>query len=446
MKPGHRFLIDALLAAVLVLALALPVTGTGGSLAANGTIYVDAGATGANSGSSWPDAYTDLQAALDAALAGDQIWVAAGIYRPGREFSPGDPRSAAFQMKNNVAIYGGFDPSMGDVGMEDRDWEANSTILSGDIGAGGDGSDNSYHVFYHPPGTDLDSSAILDGFVISGGNANGDTLSDRDGAGMYNDGSSPVVMNCTLLGNSASYNGGAMFNDHSASPTLANCAIEGNSAGSGGGLYNANVSSPALTGCTFVNNSADYGGGMFNDFFSSPSLTNVTFAGNVAGSGGGMLNYDASSPHLTNCTFSRNEASWQGGGILNVNDSTPVLANCILWGDTDPEVYNEQSTPVITYSDVQGGYSGAGNIDANPVFVDADNGDLHLGGCSPCIDRGDNLVPGLPALDFEGDGRILDGDNDGIAVVDMGVDEASVAGICYSTYVPVMLRTYPVLP
>jgi hypothetical protein len=438
MKWGYRSLVGALVA----VALALVASGGQGSLAAARTIYVDADATGAHDGSSWADAYTGLQLALDSAVAEDDIWVAEGIYTPTQEFSPGDPRSAAFQMKNGVAIYGGFDPSIGDVGMEDRDWEANITILSGDIGTQGDDSDNSYHVFYHPAVTDLDSSAILDGFVITGGNANGDTSPHRDGGGMYNDGSSPTLINCAFSANAAIYNGGAMLNDHSSSPALTNCAFQGNSAGSGGGLYNANVSWPSLTNCTFVDNSADYGGGMFNDAFSSPSLINVTFAGNWAISGGGMFNYDASSPQLTNCTFSTNGASWEGGGIFNSNASSPVLINCILWGDTSSEIYNDDSTPVVTYSNIQGGYPGEGNIDAYPWFVDPENGDFHLGGCSPCIDRGSNLAPDLPAFDFEGDNRVLDGDGDGIAIVDMGVDEVTVVGTCFHVYLPMVLRGY----
>ncbi|NIV35849.1 MAG: hypothetical protein GWN58_42300 [Anaerolineae bacterium] len=345
-------------------------------------------------------------------------------------------------MKNSVAIYGGFDPTVGDVGMEDRNWDENPTILSGDIGTQGDDSDNSYHVFYHPAGTNLDSSAILDGFTITGGNANGDTSPHQDGGGMYNDGCSPMLANCTFSANSATHNGGAIFNGYSSSPTLANCTLEANSAGSGGGLYNANVSWPVLANCSFLDNSADYGGGMFNDSFSSPSLTNVTFAGNGADSGGGMFNYEGSSPVLTNCTFEGNSATWGGGAVFNAADSSPVLTNCILWGDTSPEVYNEDSVPVVTHSDVQGGYPGEGNINADPLFVNATNADYHLTLDSPCIDAGDNEASTLPDHDFEGDGRILDGDGNVIRIVDMGVDEVAVDWPYFYSFLPMVLRRY----
>ncbi len=135
-----------------------------------------------------------------------------------------------------------------------------------------------------------------------------------------------------------------------------------------------------------------------------------------------------SSPTLTNCTFSGNKASSRGGGIDN-EQSSPVLTNCILWADTPDEISTRTAFPevdyatVVTYSDVQGGYPGRRNIDADPLFVDPANGDYHLQPGSPCIDAGDNTAPDLPDYDFEGDDRILDGDGNGEATVDMGLDE-----------------------
>jgi hypothetical protein len=144
-----------------------------------------------------------------------------------------------------------------------------------------------------------------------------------------------------------------------------------------------------------------------------------------AGLGGGMYNLN-SSPVLTNCTFSGNWAQVTGGGIFN-EDSSPVLTNCILWFDFIAEIANADpgSVPVVTHSDVYGGYPGEGNIDADPRFVDPDNGNYRLGPDSPCIDAGTNAAPGLPAYDLEGDDRIVDGDGDGTAIVDMGAYEAS---------------------
>ena len=103
-----------------------------------------------------------------------------------------------------------------------------------------------------------------------------------------------------------------------------------------------------------------------------------------------MYNSDNSSPIMTNCTFSGNSASSGGGGIRNFVSSSPTVTNCILWGDSPDEMYDQDSTPSVTYSDIQGGHTGIGNIDADPLFMDGANGDLHLQQGSPCIDAGDN--------------------------------------------------------
>ena len=504
MKAQAKRLADrrvlALACAGLLLAEAMLLVATEGhrSLAAAGAfvpsgsvIYVDWEASGANNGESWIDAYTGLQFALAAALPGDQIWVAAGTHYPSAEHGGSGDRYRSFQMLNGVGLYGGFDPTTGDVGWQDRDWVSNVSTLSGDIGMPGYSEDNCYHVFYHPAGTDLNWSAILDGFTISGGYADGEG-DHGAGGGMLNAGSSPTLTNCTFAGNSAGsaggmynsfssprltnctftsnsasdHSGGGMRND-SSSLTLTNCTFTGNSAsgrlgGQGGGIYNAS-SSLTLTNCTFTGNVAydyhahpehyaGYGGGMYNDsssltltncafesntakgwlivpgagggmcsISSSPTLTNCTFKGNLAnGDGGGMSNF-SSSPALTNCTFMGNSANGSGGGIKSDYFSSPALTNCILWGDTPNEI---DAAATVTYSDIQGGYAGVGNIDADPLFREPAGGDYHLTPGSPCIDAGTNDAPYLPLFDWDGDDRIADGgDGDGSAVADMGADE-----------------------
>jgi hypothetical protein len=183
-------------------------------------------------------------------------------------------------------------------------------------------------------------------------------------------------------------------------------------------MYNFSSSSPTLTNVTFSDNSAFTGGGMWNGASSSPTLTNVTFSGNSAGfSGGGMYN-TSSSPTLTNVTFSGNSAVVFGGGMYNAF-SSPALSNCILFGDSGGEFRNDKGSATVNYSDVQGGYSGTGNINQDPLLAPlGDYGGptqtMPLLPGSPAIDAG--TATGAPATDQRGVGRV--------GAVDMGAFES----------------------
>ncbi|HIJ54387.1 MAG TPA: hypothetical protein HPP66_14740, partial [Planctomycetes bacterium] len=375
-------------------------------------LYVDCNALGANDGSSWENAFTELREGLS--FAAETFWVkeirvAQGVYRPAAKYTPPQPpqppggsssdqevdimvydREATFQLINGVAIYGGY-AGVGEPDPNERDIDTYETILSGDIRMPGDISDNSYHVV---TGSGTDETALLDGFTITAGNANGSytELYDR-GGGMYNDSGSPTVINCTFTGNSANRDGGGMFNSEQGNPTLTNCTFTDNSAIYDGGAMCNRTSSPTVTNCKFNGNSANHGGGISNRP-GSPTVTNCTFSSNSAELGGAVFNWD-SSPLLANCIFSKNSAREWGGAICNLNASSPTLANCtfngnsamagggvynqessptltncILWDDRPQEVYLAMgATAVITYSDVQGGWPGEGNMDIDPCFV-----------------------------------------------------------------------------
>jgi len=340
-------------------------------------IYVDVNAVGCNSGLSWYHADPDLQSALWKAQAWsvNQIRVAEGTYKP----TKGSVRSISFELLDDVAIYGGF-PSGGGT-LSERNPNSYETILSGDIGTPViDYNDNSYHVVK----CEDVNNAVLDGFTITAGNANGSGYALYGGGIFCKDSNDLTVTNCTFSNNSAR-EGGAVCNYSYSYPKITNCIFTGNTAVNyGGGILNWNYSDANVTNCIFSGNSAGYGGGIEN-WQSYPTVTNCTFSGNSAlsegasyGKGGGMHNGENSVPNVTNCTFSNNSAyqgggvynyysdpniincifsgnfaNADGGGIYNYDDSYPKIANCIFTGnkannDKGGGIYNSYSEPNIT--------------------------------------------------------------------------------------------------
>ena len=479
----------------------------------------------------WNNATGNLQTAINnASVNGGQVWVKTATYKP-VDYPNGcsncsNARDKAFLLLNNVALYGGFAGS--ETLLSQRNAGNNPTILSGDLGIVNDNNDNCYHTIIS---INTSSATIIDGFIISGGNANGagainvsgQNSRRNTGGGILNDSlSSPAISNCTFSnGGSISniykclpgitdcrFDGIGILNDsfsHStitncsfanvsstcisnnlSNPSITNCNFANNSRGisndlsnpivsgcfftnnSSGGIVNGDFTQPTITNCNFTNanitngtystphiNKCVFSGNntaLYNTR-SSPIITNCAFANNVTG----IYNLAASSPNVTNCIFVNNSSygvynDYQcGPGITNCtftnNGSYSIyyssgafsntrISNCVIWGNgsgnTAPGIFYYaygNPAPNVINSIVQGGYSGSGNQNTDPVYVNAsipagadgvfgnaDDG-LQLAPCSPAINSGNNTAIANTITDMIGATRVFN------SIVDMGAYE-----------------------
>jgi len=391
-------------------------------------IYVDLAADGAiHDGASWATAYLTLQDALAVAASGTEIWVADGIYYPDLgEGATNDDRYATFQLKSGVGLYGGFAGS--ETRRDERDWRTNLTVLSGDLSQNDPDKNssglitsvatisapNAYHVV---TATGVNSTAILDGFFITGGKADGayaDPCNLGCGGGLYvGSNSSPTLSNLTLAGNFAT-NFGAGLTLINSNSTVTNLIVQGNRASiSGGGIYNR--------------------GG-------SPTYINLLVSGNRSDTrGGGIFNERSTSTmQFINATISGNRSSISGGGLYN-SQATVIIGNAIIWNNyanMQSEISNATSTPAIYNSLIKNafpsgtwdstlGVNNGDNLSSDPFFtapLDYSNapvigGDYTLKVLSPAADGGE-LSANRTVVDVVGAARQQG------ATVDMGALES----------------------
>jgi hypothetical protein len=351
---------------------------------ASAQLFVNASVAGGDqSGTSWTNAMPSLQDAIAEAVGAGvtELWVAAGTYRPddGMAQIPGN-RSAIFELQNELSIYGGFIGT--EVFLDQRDFVANVTILSGDLSDNDVGDlfhdsrlDNSYHVI---TGTDTDATAVLDGVTIKSGFANEGGSDNGTGGAMYNEGGDATLRNCIFTENSAVGRGGAIMNEFGASPTLEDCTITGNAAGGdGGGIFN-DTSTMTATRVTFTSNTSDSnGGGTYNDF-GTVTFTSCTWRLNTAtGVGGGIAAANFSNGAIRRCTFDRNQAG-DGGGLYQTECQPLVVRTLFLdnhaIGDGGA-IYNSGGADA-SYVNVRilgntSGDDGAGvtNVSCSPTFT-----------------------------------------------------------------------------
>ncbi|MCP1386553.1 Calx-beta domain-containing protein, partial [Runella salmonicolor] len=365
-------------------------------------IYVNAANVNpSQDGSTWAKAFSNLQSGLNAAATSMfpdiEIWVAQGTYKPGTL------RSDVFKIPSKVRVYGGFVGT--EINLSERNWVTHPVILSGEIGTI-QRNDNSYHVVLFKS---TDSLTRLDGFRIERGFA-------EFVAGTQN------INVPDLLAS-----GGGILAIEKSKGLITNCVITDNRAIGGGGMLLRDSSQLAITKTIIYGNEATFGGGVYVLGGSKPYFENVLMVINK-GLGGGMY-VNGSQPSLMNCTIASNKDDGNNaGGIFNANSLTTVK-NSILWGNTAPQ---STTGSVITYSTVEGGFSGVGNSNLNPLFVNANPvglaplgtlGDYHLQICSPAINGGDNA--GAPNEDLEGNVRPFPV---GLGIVDRGVFESQSSG------------------
>lgn len=322
---------------------------------------------GTGNASSWATAGT-LDTAMNAAGAGDSVWLKEGTYT-------GDG-NAVLELKEGVSVYGGFLGTEGE--LESRDYLSNITVINGE----------SARRCVAPA-----NNAVLDGFVLASGRA-------KRGGAVYVNGKSFTLQNTILTENTAIDSGGAIYCDS----------------------VGENNTGVILSQCYFANNKADWNGGGIYNYESKVTATNCAFYQNTAqNDGGGMYNYFCA-PTLMNCTFTDNTAT-RGGAIRAVQEGPSadamVITNSIIWGnDSDTEIYlSSAADPVITYSCIEGSWdeAKAGVILTDPVFDDEATFAWMLDSTSPCIDTG--TATGAPTVDLFGSDR-PEGEE-----VDMGAHE-----------------------
>lgn len=408
-------------------------------------VYVNKESTATfQDGSSWETAVrTVRQGIRRAQLAGGaEVWVVQGEYIEVAYLEPG------------VHLYGGFTGS--ETERDQRDFTANVTIINGLTANSGAPAETVVVGV---------TDSTLDGFTVCGGRG-------ANGAGMINDAASPVVANCRFVDNQATQYGAAILNNPGSYPLIENCEFTGNTAGVSGGAIANNGAAPEIRNCTFtLNTSGTTGGAIVNTPGASGIIENCVFDRNTTGTGGGAIYSQQASPLVSACVFTRNESEVSGGAVFNDtgtpffvnclfagnacgenggaitniaadtvffnctiahntaeedggpaynNQSDPTFVNCILYFNDPEEFYDIKSNPSVRYSDIERGYSGPGNFDINPRFIDPKNGDYGLQPQSWCINAGTGN--GAPAIDIDGVVR-----PQGIGV-DVGAYEALVIG------------------
>jgi predicted outer membrane repeat protein/parallel beta-helix repeat protein len=379
--------------------------------------------------------YTNIENALEIVDSGNVVYVMPGLYMENIDFM-----GKKFKLLCN-----------GEAGSCILDGDGNGTVVTFSGGEDSSSVLDGFTItggssYLDGGGIVVDSDPLIQNCIFTG-----NITTDSGGAIMIERKTKPIIRGCTFSGNQAGGDGGAIFCDRDSQPIIEDCIFNGNSSSTGnGGAIAIDDASPTITNCTFNGNLAmeGSGGALSLSDLRGMNINNSQFISNTAKKGGAVYIYDAKDVEFTQCSFESNSADFGGGIYIDDSGMTPVpisFINCILWknsayggggiysdesviavtyctvsgnsasqneggglycknsseatiinsiywqntADVNPEVYYDgNSMMTITYSDITGGFTGEGNLNANPLFEDANNGDFHLQESSPCIGTG----------------------------------------------------------
>lgn len=208
-----------------------------------------------------------------------------------------------------------------------------------------------------------------------------------------------------------SYSGGGIDLNHS-DCQINSCIIRDNVARHYGGGLHILYSNPVIENCLFLNNDCDFqeenkycvGGGICVGYDSSPTIKSTAFINNQSGKhGGGIYNYSDGNLTLDRLTFYNNISKEKGGGIYVDYNNKTTITNSIFWDNEPQQIFEYKSGDLtVSYSDIENGHDGVGNINSNPKFVDSEHLNFSLHYASKCIDSGD------PSSDLDPDNTRAD--------------------------------------
>ncbi len=371
-------------------------------------VRVDPQATGAGDGSSWTDAYTTLQAAIDGAetAGGGEVWVKTGTYAP----TTGSDRSARITLKDGVSLYGGFAGT--ETMRSERDPRTNITFLSGEIGSSATNTDNSINIL-NVESTSKDN--VIDGFGVRDVYTDNSISSTSIGAVYIRDGAITVT-NCAFFNNTSTFGAGPAFYSFNSSVHLENILVFDNVGPGDGAVFLGGSSSSNIE--SKVINSRFY--------------DNSTLQAGAAGL------YAFGTLDLINNTFYNNISTGFGGALALQSLHTKNVHNNIFWANSGTQV-SVPTGPTILTNNIFQGLTVANNFDFDPLFEDAANGDFNLQLCSPAINKGNNdVLPESLTMDADGNPRVFGGTVDigalEVQAIPITIDDVTVSNVnCTNT-------------